>query len=69
MGEVGGIVGIWQSVVGLVVGSSSQPGQDSGQVVSAVVLHGQPAVEEVEEQFTERVAAQQPGAAHSQQQQ
>lgn len=39
------------------------------QVVAAVVLHRQPGVDEVEDGLAERVAAQQPGADHGQQQQ
>lgn len=73
MGEVGGVVSTVNTVVGLVEGSSSQKGQQSvqspGQVVATVVLHCQPAVDEVEECFTQRVAAHHPGAAQSQQQQ
>ncbi|KAL3063484.1 hypothetical protein OYC64_003115 [Pagothenia borchgrevinki] len=60
-------------MVGLVGGGSSQAGQQAvqspRQVVSAVVLHCQPAVEQVEDGLAERVAADQPGAAQGQQQQ
>ncbi len=73
MGEVGGVVSAVESMVDLVVGSSAQKGQQSvqspGQIIATVVLHCQPAVEEVEKGFAERVAAHQPGAALSQQQQ
>lgn len=73
MGEVGGVVYIVESMVGLVVGGSSQTGQQSvqrpGQVVATVVLHRQPAVDEVEEGFAQRVAVHHPGTAQSQQQQ
>jgi len=71
--EVGGIVDTVEDMVGLVVGGSSQTGQLSvqspGQFVATVVLHRQPAVDEVEGDFAQRVAAHHPGAAHSQQQQ
>lgn len=71
--EVGGVVGTLLTVMSLVVGGSTHAGkqfvQSPGQVVATVVLHGQPAVEEVEEGFTEGVAAQQPRTAQSQQQQ
>lgn len=71
--EVGGVVSIVAIMVGLVVRSSSQTGQQSvqspGQVVAAVILHCQPAVDEVEEGLTQRVAAHHPGAAQSEQQQ
>lgn len=71
--EVRGIVGTLLTVVGLVVGGPAHAGKQSvqgpGQVVAAVVLHGQPAVEEVEEGFAQGVAAQHPHAAQSQQQQ
>lgn len=73
VGEVGGVVAIVETMVGLVVGSSSQEGQQSvqspGQVVATVVLHRQPAVDEMEEGFAQRVAAHHPGAGQSQQQQ
>lgn len=73
MGEVGGVVASVQPVVGLVEGGSSQAGQQSvqspGQVVATVVLHCHPAVEEVKEHLTQRVTAQSPAAAESQEQQ
>lgn len=73
MGEVGGIVTVMETMMGLVVGSSSQEGQQfvqsPGQVVAAVVLHRQPGVDSVEDGFAQRVAAHQPGADQSQQQQ
>lgn len=73
MREVGGVVDTVQAVVGLVVRRPAQEGQQSvhgpGQVVAAVVLHRQPAVEEVEDGFAQRVAAHQAGAGQSQQQQ
>ncbi|KAK9522336.1 hypothetical protein VZT92_018809 [Zoarces viviparus] len=60
-------------MVDLVVGGSSHTGQQSvqspGQFVATVVLHRQPAVDEVEDGFAQRVAAHRPGAAQSQQQQ
>lgn len=73
MGEVGGVVHTVVAVVHLVVGSSSQAGKQSvqspGQVVATVVLHRQPAVDEVEDGLAQRVAAHHPGADQSQQQQ
>ncbi len=73
MCEVGGVIASVETMVGLVVGGSSQTGQQfvqsPGQVVATVVLHRQPAVDEVEEGFAQRVTAYQPGAAQSQQQQ
>lgn len=73
VGEVGGVVATVTSVVGLVMGSATQTGQQSmqspRQVVAAVVFHGQPAVEDVEDDFAQRVTAQHPGAAQGQQQQ
>lgn len=73
MREVRGVIDTVQAVVGLVVRRSAQEGQQSvqgpGQVVAAVVLHCQPAVEEVEDGFAQRVAAHQAGAGQSQQQQ
>lgn len=73
VGEVGGVVATVLSMVGLVMGSSSQTGQESvqspGQVVAAVVFHRQPAVEDVEDDFAQRVTTHHPGAAQGQQQQ
>lgn len=71
--KVGGVVDSVQTVVGLVVRrppeEGQRPAQGPGQVVAAVVLHRQPAVEQVEDQLAERVAAQQAGAGPRQQQQ
>lgn len=72
--EVRGVVPLLQAVVQLVVGCpAAQPGQQPveapGQVVAAVVLHSQPAVEQVEGSLAERVAAQQPATGHGQEQQ
>lgn len=73
MGEVGGVVASVGTMVGLVVGGSSQTGQQPvqspRQVVATVILHRQPAVDEVEKGFAQRVAAHHPGAGQSQQQQ
>lgn len=73
MGEVGGVVAILQTMVSVVVWSSSQTGKESvrspRQIVATVALDCQPAVEEMKEDLTEGVAAYQPGAAQSQQQQ
>lgn len=71
--EVWGVVDAVQPVVGLVVRRPSQegqyPAQGPGQVIAAVVLHRQPAVEQVEDHFAEWVAAQQAGARQREQQQ
>lgn len=73
VGEVGGIVALVKAVVGLVERSSShkgqQPVQAPGQIVAAVVFHRHPAVEEMKDDFAQRVAADDTGAAQSQQQQ
>lgn len=73
MGEVGGVVATVQTVVRLVVRGAPQAGQQPvqspGQVVATVVLHCKPAVEEVEEGFTQGVATHHPGAAQRQRQQ
>lgn len=72
MREERGVVYGLQTMVCVVVGGSSQTGQQSvqspGQVVAAVVLHGKPGVDEVEEGLAERVTSHHPGAAQRQQQ-
>lgn len=73
VGEIGGIVAPLQAVVDVVVRGPShawqQPVQSPWQVVAAVVLHCQPAVEEVEEDLAQRMAAHHPSTAQGQQQQ
>lgn len=73
MSEVGSVVKAFDFMMGLVMGGTAEKGKQSvwsqGQVVPTVVLHCQPAVEQVEDDFAERMAAQQPGTAQRQQQQ
>lgn len=67
MCEIWGIVGLELEVMEIMVWCTSikskrhQPVRGPRKVVSAVVLHGQPDVEDEEEQFSERMAAQEQG--------
>lgn len=57
-------------MMGLVEGRSSEAGQQPvhwpGEVVTRVVLHSQPDVEQMEQDLAQGVAAHQPGAEDSQ---
>lgn len=73
MCEVGGVVPFVQLVVSLVEGGPTHAGKQSvkgpGQVEATVVLHGQPAVGEVEQDFAQWVAAHYMGTGLCQDQQ